>query len=132
MESLFIAVQPKIYCRTSYSYSVQESILNCIQSHKAYWSCLRVHKEYNLNDLNNVNPQPDLHKVIKKFIGADEPLPERFPTRNCYPLQDHQELAQLSERLRKLRFATNLSFAAQRVCYVYDAQMTEHRNNYEE
>lgn len=91
-----------------------------------------MHKEYNLEDLNNLNPQPELHKVVKKFIGDSEPRPERFPTRDCYATQDEKKLNEIAERLRLLRVTTNLSFSLNRLCYVYDVQMTEHRNNYEE
>lgn len=114
--------------------SVQESILNCIHTHcieSKYWTSLRVHKNYNLEDLNNLNPQPELHKVIKKFIGDSEPRPERFPTRDCYPTHDEKRLKELADRLLHLRMTTNLSFAPERVCYVYDVRMTEHENNYE-
>lgn len=113
-------------------HSVQDSILNCIHTHKPYWACLRVHKEYDLVHLNNVNPQPELHKVVKKFIGESEPRPEQFPTRDCYTIYDEKRLNEFAERFRLLRATTNLSFAPHRVCYVYDVQMTEHRNNYEE
>lgn len=90
-----------------------------------------MHKTYGLEELNNIQPQSDLHKVVEKFIGG-EPKPERFETRDCYPLQSNKQLAEIAERLQKLKISTNLSFAPKRVCYVYDVQMTEHRNLFEE
>lgn len=109
---------------------MRESILNCIYSHRNYFKCLQVHKTYDLQELkSNIK---DLHIVEQKFIGSGEPLPERFETRNCYPVQSSHRQRKISERLRQLKFSTNLSFAQNRVCYVYDDQMAEHRNLYEE
>lgn len=63
---------------------MQETILNCIYAHRSYWKCLQVQQTYTMEDLNNVNPQPDLHKVSRIFIGGP-PLPDRFPTRGTAP-----------------------------------------------
>lgn len=110
---------------------MQESILNCIYSHRSYWKCLQVHRTYDLEELQNRRSN-DLHVVEKKFLGGDEPRPERFETRNCYPLQSSETKKKISERLQQLKITTNLSSASHRVCYVYDSQMTEHRNLFEE
>lgn len=111
--------------------SIQETILNCIHAHRPHWNSLQVHATYNLEDVNNLNPQPDLHQVTQKFIGGD-PKPAKYPTRNCYPLQSEKTLNTIANRLRKLRMLTKLDSAANRVCYVYDAKMAKHRNEYEE
>lgn len=112
--------------------SIQDSILNCIYTHRPYWKSLQIQRLYNMAEVNNVNPQPELHKVIQKFIGADEPRPEKFETRNCYPVQDNETLRRIAERLQQLKITTDLKHAPHRVCYVYDTQMTEHKNNFEE
>lgn len=112
--------------------SIRDSILNCTIAHRPYWSSLNVHEFYSLEDLNNVNPQPELHKVIQKFIGSAEPKPDTYPTRNCYPLQSDKHLNTIAGRLKRLRMTTNLESASNRVCYVYDEQMTQHRNEFEE
>lgn len=104
--------------------------MNCIYSHKNYWKCLQVHKTYDAIELNSKSSH-DLHVVHQKFIGGD-PIPERFPTRNCYPIQSSQKLKQIADRLQQLKITTNLSSAQNRVCYVYDAQMAEHKNLFEE
>lgn len=106
--------------------------MNCISAHKAFWKCFQIHELYSLEDLNNVNPQPDLHKVVQKFIGSGVPKPETFPTRDCYPLQNAKSLSKIANRLRTLKITTNLGVAPSRLCYAYDPQMTEHRNEYEE
>lgn len=89
-----------------------------------------MHKEYDLEDLNNLNPQPELHKVVKKFIDPG-PRPDKFPTKDFHAIHSDQKLKEIADRLRGLRMTTDLSVAPKRVCYVYDAQMTEHQNNYE-
>lgn len=90
-----------------------------------------MHKTYEQKELEN-SPSNDFHVVEQKFIGSGEPRPERFETRNCYPVQSNESLKKISERLQQLKITTNLSSAPNRVCYVYDAQMAEHRNTFEE
>lgn len=105
--------------------------MNCIYSHRNYWKCLQVHRTYERKELES-NPPHDFHIVKQQFIGSAEPRPERFETRNCYPVQSNDSLKKISERLLQLRLTTNLSSAPNRVCYVYDSQMAEHRNLFEE
>lgn len=105
--------------------------MNCIYTHKPYWKCLQVHRMYDVKGMNDKN-QSNLHKVVQKFIGSSEPTPERFETRNCYPVQSTDRLNQIAERLSQLKITTNLKSAAKRLCYVYDDQMKEHRNLFEE
>lgn len=112
--------------------SVQDSIYNCIHSHRPFWKSLQTQKLYNIEEVNNLNPQPELHNVVQKFLAPDEPRPERFETRNCYPLQSNETTQRIAERLQQLKTTTNLKFAPRRVCYVYDKQMTEHKNDFEE
>lgn len=113
------------------NYSMMETIMNCIYSHRDYWKCLQMHKTYESKELLQ-GPSSDFHVVEQKFIGSGEPRPERFETRNCYPVQSNDELTKISERLQKLKITTDLTSAPKRVCYVYDSQMTEHRNTFEE
>ncbi|XP_055390251.1 histone deacetylase 6 isoform X2 [Condylostylus longicornis] len=109
---------------------VQEAILNCIYAHRPYWKCLQIQNTYTLEDLNNCNPQPDLHKVTALFKW-NEPVPEKFPTRGCYPIQDRLVERSIESRLRQLKLSTKLTFPKTRVCYVYDDLMLEHTNNFE-
>lgn len=90
-----------------------------------------MHNTYELEELES-NTTKDLHIVQQTFIGSGEPVPERFETRNCYPIQDSERLRYIAERLQHLKITTNLTSAPNRVCYVYDSQMAEHRNLYEE
>lgn len=111
--------------------SIQDTILNCIYAHRAHWKALCLQNVYNIEHLNNVNPQSNLHKVpFNSFIGGPPPQ-EKFATRNCYPIQSEIFKQQVADRLSKLKFFTNLSYPANRVCYVYDDVMLQHENIHE-
>ena len=85
-----------------------------------------------LEDYNNTNPQDNFHKVIKCYVPPEPPAqPGRYETRNCYPVQSADERARIQDRLARLHLATDLSFPPDRVCYVYDELMLEHRNSAE-
>uniref|UniRef100_A0A182K760 Protein deacetylase HDAC6 n=1 Tax=Anopheles christyi TaxID=43041 RepID=A0A182K760_9DIPT len=114
------------------SESIQTSILNCIYSHRKYWKCLQIFELYDLEDYNNTNPQDNFHKVIKCYIPPDPPAqPGCYETRNCYPVQSDEERTRIGERLKRLHLLTDLTFPSERVCYVYDELMLEHRNSQE-
>lgn len=106
--------------------------MNCIYTHRLYWKCLQGHKTYTVEESKMESNQSNLHKVVQKFIGSGEPVPDRFETRNCYPLQSADQRRKIAERLCQLKIITNLKSAPKRLCYVYDDKMTEHRNLYEE
>jgi histone deacetylase 6 len=65
---------------------------------------------------------PDL-----KFFGSDD-RPERFATRNCYPVQTPDVVADVTARLNLLIVNTKLTFPPHRVCLVYDERMMKHKN----
>lgn len=83
-----------------------------------------------MEELNNLQPQSNFHKIVKSFIGGPE-RPEKFETRNCYPVQSTAFKRAVHERLLALKFFTKLKFPANKVCYVYDEALLEHQNLYE-
>lgn len=111
--------------------SIQDTIMNCIYAQRVHWRNLCLQDVYNIEELNNVNPQPNLHKVPQdSFIGG-APLPLKFATRDCYPIQSEIFKREVAEKLQKLKFFTSLTFPANRVCYVYDDVMLQHENLHE-
>ncbi|GAB0095288.1 histone deacetylase 6 [Sergentomyia squamirostris] len=110
--------------------SVQETILNCISVQRPFWKCLQVHRTYGLEEVNNINPPRELHQVVTVFKGSLV-RPERFDTRNCYPIQSEERLRKINDRLQQLEITTDLRIPQNRVCVVYDEAMTEHRNLFE-
>ncbi|CRK86274.1 CLUMA_CG000164, isoform C, partial [Clunio marinus] len=113
------------------SVSIQETILNCIYVHRSHWRNLCLQNVYNIEELNNINPQPNLHKVPhESFIGGPS-NPIKFETRNCYPIQSETFKKEVAEKLEKLKFFTNLTFPTNRVCFVYDELMMKHENIHE-
>uniref|UniRef100_A0A1B0FAE5 Protein deacetylase HDAC6 n=1 Tax=Glossina morsitans morsitans TaxID=37546 RepID=A0A1B0FAE5_GLOMM len=111
--------------------SVQESILNCIYAHRPYWKCLQLQDTYTMEELNNVNPQLNLHKINRIFIGGP-PLPERFPTRGTATVLPPEIVEKNCLRLQRLKAETKLFSPRVRVCYVYDELMLQHSNTYEQ
>ncbi|XP_062700271.1 histone deacetylase 6 isoform X2 [Aedes albopictus] len=112
--------------------SMQQTILNCIHTHRPYWKNLQLNDTYGLEELNNVNPQPNFHQVVQYYVQPEpQPEPIRYETRNCYPLQSADEKARIEERLSMLQIATRLTFPSNRVCFVYDDLLLEHRNVHE-
>lgn len=89
--------------------SVQETILNCIHAHRPYWNSLQTNATYGLEELNNVNPQPNLHKVLQAYKWT-EPTPERFPTRDFHPVQSIDFKVTIAERLTKLSLSMSHIF----------------------
>jgi histone deacetylase 6 len=121
-------------CRSTFSplSSIQDTILNCIYAHRSYWRNLCLQERYSLVEVNNINPQPNLHNVPHdSFIGG-APLPEKFETRDCYPVQSETFKREVAEKLQKLKIFTNLTCPANRVSYVYDEAMMAHKNAFEE
>lgn len=106
--------------------TIQEVILNSIYVHKEFWNCLQLQDVYNLEDLNN-SSKTDFHKILQIFKGGP-PKAVKFDTRDCYPIQSEEFLNSVSERLNQLRITTNLDFPVNRVCYVYDESMMEHKH----
>ncbi|XP_067641178.1 histone deacetylase 6 isoform X2 [Eurosta solidaginis] len=110
---------------------VQDAILNCIFAHRSYWRSLQIQPIYTMEELNNVNPQPKLHKISRLFIGGKS-LPARFPTRNTAPVIAPEIVEQNEKRLKYLKSETKLLSPQIRVCYVYDDLMLQHSNSFEE
>lgn len=107
--------------------------MNCIYTHKPYWKCLQIHGTYTKDEVaKNTRAKVKLHKVVQKFIGSSQPTPEKYETRDCYPVQSTNETTRIKKRLDYLKSITNLLVPKDRLCYVYDTQMNEHRNLYEE
>lgn len=108
-----------------------ETILNCIYSHRDYWKCLQVHQTYESKDLE-ANTSKELHVVEQKFKGSNDPKPDRYDTRDYYPVQSNEKLKKISEHLQQLKLNTDLSSASNRVCFVYDHDLLEQTIGFEE
>lgn len=104
------------------NFSVQDSILNCTQSHKAFWKCLQVHKEYSPATLSG--DQSGFHQVVQKFIDDKELNPwhdcDYYDTRLVFPNQTRSEEdeTKINEHLQYLKSVTNLDKPLHRTCFV--------------
>lgn len=83
---------------------VRETILNSIYVHKPYWRCYNYQPTYRCRQSipNVCDDEKQKHTVSVKWEG-DETRPDRYATRDCYPLQDNEVKRKISEKLDHLR-----------------------------
>lgn len=123
---------PKLEPLQEPSDCMRDTILNCMTALRPFWRNLNVNAEYSESELNNTNPQNDMHKVVVQFEEQQpQPTPQKFATRDCYPIPNEAFIRSTSDRLDRLRLCTNLTYAPNRVCYVYDELMKGHFNLFE-
>ncbi|CAH2102130.1 unnamed protein product [Euphydryas editha] len=119
---------PPLHALTEPCDRMRESILNCIYAHKKHWRCFNYQPTYSTGSVPNVcDVTKQKHTVAVKWLG-DETRPERFATRNCYPVQDDRSKREILNRLNHLRLVTDLTLPEHPVCYVYDQAMLKHKN----
>ncbi|EZA54635.1 histone deacetylase 6 isoform X1 [Ooceraea biroi] len=108
------------------SSSIRETILNVIYAHKPYWKCYQYQDTYNINSVtHNKEEMANRHIVMVTYKGS-EVKPEKYETRNCYPIQSKEVLDTTEKKLDKLIQFTNLYKAPHKVCIVYDERMQKH------
>ncbi|XP_011501594.1 PREDICTED: histone deacetylase 6 [Ceratosolen solmsi marchali] len=103
--------------------SIQDTILNVIYSHKPYWKCFQYQISYNLTFQASNNS----HLPTVSFNGPIT-TPNSYETRNCYPIQNKEEITSINFELDSIIRSTNLTKALNRVCIVYDERMLKHCN----
>lgn len=93
-----------IYLSLFPSRRIRDTILNCIYAHKQYWRCYNYQLTYSIDDTipNVCDRQKQKHTVAVRWEG-DETRPDRFATRDCYPLQDNETIRRNLEMLNRLR-----------------------------
>ena len=96
-----------------------------IYTHRDYWNCYQFQEKFSINA--ETNKKVNQHTPTIKFLGTCE-KPEKYETRNCYPVQSQQLIDDLMRRLNLLIANTKLTFAPYRVCLVYDERMMRHKN----
>ncbi|XP_028170950.1 histone deacetylase 6 [Ostrinia furnacalis] len=108
---------------------IRESILNCIYAHKPYWRCYNYQPTYSIDESvpNVCDRAKQKHTVAVRWEG-DETRPDRFATRDCYPLQDNETKKKNMEKLNRLRLVTDLTLPQHAVGYIYDQAMLKHKN----
>ncbi|XP_073957715.1 histone deacetylase 6 isoform X3 [Choristoneura fumiferana] len=108
--------------------SIRDTILNCIYTHKQHWRCYNYQHTYSTDGIPNVcDRAKQKHTVAVRWEG-DETRPDRFLTRDCYPLQDNETKRKILERLNHLRLVTDLTIPQHAVCYIFDQAMLKHKN----
>lgn len=89
---------------------IRESILNCIYAHKKHWRCYNYQPAYSIDTtvVNVCDGEKQKHTVTVKWEG-DETRPERFATRDCYPLQDDATKLRIQQKLDHLSMGNEKS-----------------------
>lgn len=110
--------------------SIQETILNCISSHRPYWQCYQFQGKFNASERQLDNPKQHwpvaryLHSYTKNTIQPQI----RYQTRDCYPMQSQERINSITQTLNFLISVTKLLSPQYKVCMVYDPVMMEHEN----
>ncbi|KAM3967446.1 LOW QUALITY PROTEIN: histone deacetylase 6 [Aphomia sociella] len=108
---------------------IRETILNCIYAHKPYWRCFNYQLTYSIDTSvpNVCDGEKQKHTVSVRWEG-DETRPDKFATRDCYPVQDNDTKKRIADKLNHLKMVTNLSVPTHPVGYIYDEAMLKHKN----
>ena len=115
----------------SLSFSLSDTILNCISVQRGLWKSLAFQDTHGHDaplDRPSRTSRPK-HQPDPSFRYDQEP-PSRFPTRDCYPKLGPDEIKATRERLEDLRIKTPLSRSGEGeevgVVYTYDEVMEDH------
>uniref|UniRef100_A0A1B6LQS3 UBP-type domain-containing protein n=1 Tax=Graphocephala atropunctata TaxID=36148 RepID=A0A1B6LQS3_9HEMI len=106
--------------------SIQESILNCIYSHRRFWQCFQWQGSYLARDRDPESDSQHWPEVLYKYGGPARL--EVYPTRDCCPVQSQDTRDEINRTLDHLVAETKLFKTKHDVCFVYDVLMMEHKN----
>ncbi|XP_014256161.1 histone deacetylase 6 isoform X1 [Cimex lectularius] len=116
---------PKLPSVGSPCENIQETILNVIYIHRDYWKCFRYHNVCSIHEPPGEEEERHLPVVRYEY---DEPKPEKYQTRNCYPIQTQEFIKSVNLKLDDIILKCPLLRPEHRVCLVYDTKMMEHKN----
>uniref|UniRef100_A0A146M156 Protein deacetylase HDAC6 n=2 Tax=Lygus hesperus TaxID=30085 RepID=A0A146M156_LYGHE len=106
--------------------SMLETILNIIYAQRQYWKCFRNYLDvYSIHEPPSESEKRHLPVIRYEF---NEPIPEKYATRNCYPVQNLDFRRRISAQLDSLIKGANLFIPPHKVSFVYDPRMMEHKN----
>ncbi|XP_012219597.1 histone deacetylase 6 isoform X2 [Linepithema humile] len=108
------------------SSSIRDTILNVIYAHRPYWKCYQYQDTHSVNSVtHNKEEIANRHVIIVTYKGS-EVKPDKYDTRNCYPVQSTEVFDAMDKKLNDLILFTNLRKAPHKVCIVYDDKMQKH------
>jgi histone deacetylase 6 len=107
--------------------TVAETILNSTYMLRPYWNLLKTQQTTNEDSSPRLLESGLIHVPEIKFEW-NEPKPDKYATRDCYPLQNAELKRTIDEKLDNLCLTTNLAKAKSKVGIVYDDIMLRHRN----
>ena len=119
---------PLIEDLTPLKESLIKSILDVICVMRPYWKCLQLQGVFNRHSPNDCYRKEHLPYVEYRGKAALLEKPTKYPTRDCYPIQDDDQKTQLLNEVKRLIATTDLSVKySQRTCIAYDEDMNKHK-----
>ncbi|XP_028048601.1 histone deacetylase 6 isoform X2 [Monomorium pharaonis] len=110
------------------SSSIRDTILNVIYAHKPYWKCYQYQDTHSINSVTHNKEELANRHVVTVMYKGSEVKPDKYDTRNCYPVQSKETLETVDKKLNQLIQLTSLRKAPHKVCIVYDETMQKHCN----
>ncbi len=119
---------PLIEDLTELKQSLINSVLDVICVLRPYWKCLQLQGVFDRHSDNDSYRKQHLPFLEYKGKMALVEKPTKYPTRDCYPIQDEDTKRQLIDEINRLIAITDLSVKyTQRTCIAYDEAMTKHK-----
>ena len=107
--------------------SLIKSILDVISVLRPYWKCLQMQGVFDRHFPNESYRKEHLPFIEYKGKTALMEKPLKYPTRDCYPIQDNDRKIQLLNEINRLIQITDLSLKyTYRTCIAYDEAMAKH------
>ncbi|XP_014270934.1 histone deacetylase 6 isoform X2 [Halyomorpha halys] len=107
------------------SKSMVETISNVIYSHRDVWKCFRDYPTYSIYEAASEDEKRHLPRIVFNHNVVQS---DKYPTRDCYPIQSSDLFSKLNSRLDSLINSTKLFSPKYKVCFVYDTKMMDHKN----
>lgn len=115
--------------------SLIESVLDVIWAQRPFWKCLQLQGKFSRHEKEGDDDQEQFgqrHLPFLEYKGKMALIdkPEKYPTRNCYPVQSDETKQNLKLEIEKLIQNTDLSVKFDRefrTCIAFDEGMTKHK-----
>lgn len=119
---------PQIEDLTPLKESLIMSVLDVICVLRPYWKCLRMQGFFDRHSPNDTYRKEHSPYIEYRGKAALLDKPNKYPTRDCYPIQESDQKTRLLNEIKRLIAVTDLSVKySRRTCIAYDEEMTKHK-----
>ncbi|KAK7495506.1 hypothetical protein BaRGS_00013204 [Batillaria attramentaria] len=108
--------------------SMITTILNVVKVLRPYWNCLQL---FDYTERRETCPFEEVHSMPPRDnveFSTPETQPEENDIMGNYPQQSEETIAKFAREISRLIAETSLAKAANRTCFVFDADMRKHKN----